>query len=401
MFKGFSVILVVVDRLTKYAHFLPLSHPYTAASVAAVFTSQVAYRLELPPSSSIHPVFHVSRLKKYVGSDSQISPMLPLVNSHGNFKVEPEAILDRRMTARDNKPFIELLVKWRGMDEESSTWEPVEQLRTHYPDLVGKLDMSNANLSQAINWPDKVNMLPSLLDTCLSGCELSMPIPCMLSNVSSSSSPLLFLDLSVNHLNSSVFPWLFKYFNNLAVLSLDASLLESPLPEAFGKMVALVHLNLSFNNLEGLIPQTLGNLHNLQVRDLSNNNISGEVPDLARLSCLKRLHLHKNRLNGSLTKSIGKLSKLEVLDVSSNSFEGELPDCWSNMLSVVMLDFSNNNLSGRIPDSIGALSRLETLHLQKNNLVGKVPKSLRNCSLLKLLDLGENKLSGRIPAWMV
>lgn len=65
--------------------------------------------------------------------------MLPLVDSHGNFKVELEAILDRRMTIVDNKPFIELLVKWCGMDEENSTWEPVEQLGTHYPDLVGKV----------------------------------------------------------------------------------------------------------------------------------------------------------------------------------------------------------------------------------------------------------------------
>jgi len=32
--QGFSVILVVVDRLTKFAHFLPVKHPYTAATIA-------------------------------------------------------------------------------------------------------------------------------------------------------------------------------------------------------------------------------------------------------------------------------------------------------------------------------------------------------------------------------
>lgn len=39
--EGFEVILVVVDRFTKYAHFLPLKHPYTAQSVAAVFIDTI------------------------------------------------------------------------------------------------------------------------------------------------------------------------------------------------------------------------------------------------------------------------------------------------------------------------------------------------------------------------
>ena len=39
---GYSVILVMVDRFTKYAHFIPLKHPYTAAIVArAVFDNVI------------------------------------------------------------------------------------------------------------------------------------------------------------------------------------------------------------------------------------------------------------------------------------------------------------------------------------------------------------------------
>jgi hypothetical protein len=38
---GASVILVIVDRLMKYAHFLPLKHPYTAKSVAKAFVETV------------------------------------------------------------------------------------------------------------------------------------------------------------------------------------------------------------------------------------------------------------------------------------------------------------------------------------------------------------------------
>lgn len=32
-----NAILVVVDRLTKYGHFIPISNPYTASQIASVF----------------------------------------------------------------------------------------------------------------------------------------------------------------------------------------------------------------------------------------------------------------------------------------------------------------------------------------------------------------------------
>jgi len=47
-----NCILVVVDSFTKYAHFLALSHPFTAAGVAKVFLDQI-YRLHGMPTASI------------------------------------------------------------------------------------------------------------------------------------------------------------------------------------------------------------------------------------------------------------------------------------------------------------------------------------------------------------
>eukprot|EP00268_Persea_americana_P027176 TRINITY_DN26639_c0_g1_i4.p1 TRINITY_DN26639_c0_g1~~TRINITY_DN26639_c0_g1_i4.p1 ORF type:complete len:217 (-),score=5.05 TRINITY_DN26639_c0_g1_i4:345-995(-) len=50
--KGKSTIFVVVNRLSKYAHFTALSHPYTAMGVAQVFFHQI-FRLHGMPRSIV------------------------------------------------------------------------------------------------------------------------------------------------------------------------------------------------------------------------------------------------------------------------------------------------------------------------------------------------------------
>lgn len=47
--KSYDTILVVIDKLTKYAHFICLSHPYTASTVANAFLTHI-YKLHGMPS---------------------------------------------------------------------------------------------------------------------------------------------------------------------------------------------------------------------------------------------------------------------------------------------------------------------------------------------------------------
>ena len=56
---GKSVILMVVDRFSKYSHFTPLAHPYTAETVAQAFFSDIVRLHGIPQSmvSDPDPVF--------------------------------------------------------------------------------------------------------------------------------------------------------------------------------------------------------------------------------------------------------------------------------------------------------------------------------------------------------
>lgn len=57
--QGYDTIMVILDRLSKYAHFLLLSHPYSASSVARLFLDNI-FKLHGMPISIVNdrdPIF--------------------------------------------------------------------------------------------------------------------------------------------------------------------------------------------------------------------------------------------------------------------------------------------------------------------------------------------------------
>jgi IS30 family transposase len=50
--EGRAVIFVVVDRFSKYAHFMAMPHPYTACSVARMFLDNI-YKLHGFPATIV------------------------------------------------------------------------------------------------------------------------------------------------------------------------------------------------------------------------------------------------------------------------------------------------------------------------------------------------------------
>lgn len=50
--SGVDTVLVIVDRMTKYSHFLALKHPFSATTVAQLFVKEIV-RLHGFPSTIV------------------------------------------------------------------------------------------------------------------------------------------------------------------------------------------------------------------------------------------------------------------------------------------------------------------------------------------------------------
>jgi hypothetical protein len=79
---------------------------------------EVAYKLALPASSKIHPVFHVSLLKQQLGTETTTSTTIPEYESEHPV-VQPQAALDYRGNLSNR----EVLIHWQGFSPADATWE--------------------------------------------------------------------------------------------------------------------------------------------------------------------------------------------------------------------------------------------------------------------------------------
>lgn len=94
----------------------------------------VAYKLDLPATSRVHPVFHVSQLKKAVGQ-AKIHRQLPQVTEQGTFDLSPLRKLDSRSVVKDHKVAHQVLIQWKGCSIEEATWEDEDLLNINFPDF--------------------------------------------------------------------------------------------------------------------------------------------------------------------------------------------------------------------------------------------------------------------------
>lgn len=114
--------------------FPKLAYKYYGPYIVLDRIGKVAYRLDLPAGSHIHPVFHISQLKPFVADYSPVFSSLPSTTDIEAAAAVPEAILEHRLVKKGAGAIPQVLIKWTKLPAVAATWEDYNVLRVRYPD---------------------------------------------------------------------------------------------------------------------------------------------------------------------------------------------------------------------------------------------------------------------------
>ncbi|GJW41202.1 putative reverse transcriptase domain-containing protein [Tanacetum coccineum] len=201
--SGHDIIWVIVDHLTKSAHFIPTKatdsmktltrfwqsmqsalrtqldmslayHPETDGQITMPVLRQrhsrhfmvesvdhlsarpklemvgpVAYTLELPEElSNVYSTFHVYNLKKCLYDESLVIPMKELrLDEKLNFVEEPVEIMDQEVKQLRQSRIPIVKVRWNSKREPEFTWECEDQICAKYPHLFPNITLTSNLIS--------------------------------------------------------------------------------------------------------------------------------------------------------------------------------------------------------------------------------------------------------------
>ncbi|WVZ78975.1 hypothetical protein U9M48_026610 [Paspalum notatum var. saurae] len=136
----FQVGEKVLLKLQPYAQsslinwpFPKLAFKYFGPYTVLERIGKVAYRLDLPDGSSIHPVFHVSQLKPFTADYSPVFSTLPAVPDLDGPSIQPATIVERRLVKRGTSAVPQVRIQWTGLSPSATTWEDYHVVRERFP----------------------------------------------------------------------------------------------------------------------------------------------------------------------------------------------------------------------------------------------------------------------------
>ena len=127
----------------------------------------MAYRLQLPPTWTIHNVFHASLLSPYSETPAHgpnfSQPPPDLIGGEEEYEVE--SIKAHRYFGQNKR--LQFLIQWKGYLESDNTWEPADSV--HAPDLVKEYKQRTPNF--------RINSDPNNLSRSITLYPLWHPCP--------------------------------------------------------------------------------------------------------------------------------------------------------------------------------------------------------------------------------
>ncbi|KZV51588.1 hypothetical protein F511_10541 [Dorcoceras hygrometricum] len=138
--------------------FQKLAPKYFGPFVVTQRIGKVAYKLQLPVGSRIHPVFHVSQLKKAVGKHANVQELPAGLEQDLSFNYEPLRVVGHRQKKQVGILVPQVLVQWKGKAPEEATWEDAADFQAQFPNtsLGDKAALEGEAIDSAIK-SDGVN----------------------------------------------------------------------------------------------------------------------------------------------------------------------------------------------------------------------------------------------------
>jgi hypothetical protein len=141
--RHFAVGEQVLLKLQPYAQQSVVNRPYPKLSYKYFGPYKilerigaVAYKLELPDTAKVHPVFHVSQLKPFTANYTPVYSTLPSVPDLVATTPVPVSILQRRLVKKGNTATPQVLIRWAHVPDDCATWEDYYVLKNRYPDAA-------------------------------------------------------------------------------------------------------------------------------------------------------------------------------------------------------------------------------------------------------------------------
>ncbi|KAH0733004.1 hypothetical protein KY289_004192 [Solanum tuberosum] len=130
-----------------------LSPRYIGLYRISKMIGNVAYELELPQElAAVHPVFHISMLRKCIGDPSLIIPTEDIgIKDSLAYEEILIQILDRQVRKLRTKEVASVKVLWRNQFLEEATWEDDEDMKKRYPHLFEPGEIPNQGTNSLLS----------------------------------------------------------------------------------------------------------------------------------------------------------------------------------------------------------------------------------------------------------